>query len=57
LWLSRGNHYILYLKAMTVQMRVWRVWRTGFPQERFSAAGITLFWPRCALVDECLCVA
>jgi hypothetical protein len=22
LWLSRGNHYILYLKAMTVQMRL-----------------------------------
>jgi hypothetical protein len=22
LWLSRDNHYILYLKAMTVQMRV-----------------------------------
>ena len=33
LWLSRGNPYILYLKAMTVQMRVWR---TGFPQGRFS---------------------
>jgi hypothetical protein len=54
LWLSRGNPYILYLKAMTVQMRVWR---TGFPQGRFFAAGITLFWPRCVLVDECLCVA
>lgn len=35
LWLSRGNHYILYLKAMTAQMRVW--W-TGFPQLRPSRA-------------------
>jgi len=31
LWLSRGNPHILYLKAMTVQMRGW--W-TGFPQRR-----------------------
>src|SRR5580704_1509248 len=33
LWLSRGNPYILYLKAMTAQMRAW--W-TGFPQGHFS---------------------
>ena len=32
LWLSRDNHYILYLKAMTVQMRVLRA---GFPQSGF----------------------
>ena len=34
LWLSRGNPYILYLKVMTAQMRVW--W-TGFPQGQFFA--------------------
>jgi hypothetical protein len=29
LWLSIGNHYILYLKAITAQMPIYR---TGFPQ-------------------------
>src|SRR5580692_9832080 len=45
LWLSRGNPYILYLKAMTAQMRAW--W-TGFPQGHFSRRNniVRIFaWP------------
>ena len=47
LWLSRGNPYILYLKAITAQMPIW--W-TGFPQRQraglifIDLSADSLFW-------------